>query len=245
MTFGHLLARAVGRDVGRIMGFDETTLNEISKLIPHKLGITLDEAYQQDNFKAFVHRNHRNELWFDMSKKLEGLPRHTSTHAAGIIINDQPLYKFAPLTLGDTGLLTQWTMTEAERIGLLKIDFLGLRNLSIIHQIVTQVKKDLNIDIDVETIPFDDRKVFKLLSQGDTTGIFQLESDGVRSVLKRLQPEHFEDIVAVTSLYRPGPMEEIPTYITRRHDPSKVEYLHPDLEPILKIPTASLSIKNK
>ena len=234
VTFGHLLARAVGRDVGRIMGFDETTLNEISKLIPHKLGITLDEAYQQDNFKAFVHRNHRNELWFDMSKKLEGLPRHTSTHAAGIIINDQPLYKFAPLTLGDTGLLTQWTMTEAERIGLLKIDFLGLRNLSIIHQIVTQVKKDLNIDIDVETIPFDDRKVFKLLSQGDTTGIFQLESDGVRSVLKRLQPEHFEDIVAVTSLYRPGPMEEIPTYITRRHDPSKVEYLHPDLEPILK-----------
>ncbi|MCE3398397.1 DNA polymerase III subunit alpha, partial [Staphylococcus aureus] len=149
----------------------------------------------------------------------EGLPRHTSTHAAGIIINDQPLYKYAPLTLGDTGLLTQWTMTEAERIGLLKIDFLGLRNLSIIHQIVNQVKKDLDVDIDVEAIPFDDKNVFKLLSQGDTTGIFQLESEGVRSVLKRLQPEHFEDIVAVTSLYRPGPMEEIPTYITRRHDP--------------------------
>ncbi|MBC3086364.1 DNA polymerase III subunit alpha [Staphylococcus capitis] len=234
VTFGHLLARAVGRDVGRIMGFDETTLNEISKLIPHKLGITLDKAYQEEDFKSFVHRNHRNELWFEMSKKLEGLPRHTSTHAAGIIINDQPLYKYAPLTLGDTGLLTQWTMTEAERIGLLKIDFLGLRNLSIIHQIVNQVKKDLDVDIDVEAIPFDDKNVFKLLSQGDTTGIFQLESEGVRSVLKRLQPEHFEDIVAVTSLYRPGPMEEIPTYITRRHDPSKVEYLHNDLESILK-----------
>lgn len=234
VTFGHLLARAVGRDVGRIMGFDEMTLNEISKLIPHKLGITLEEAYQQEDFKSFVHRNHRNELWFEMCKKLEGLPRHTSTHAAGIIINDQPLYQFVPLTLGDTGLLTQWTMTEAERIGLLKIDFLGLRNLSIIHQIVTQVKRDLDVEIDVEAIPFDDENVFKLLSQGDTTGIFQLESDGVRSVLKRLQPEHFEDIVAVTSLYRPGPMEEIPTYITRRHNPSKVEYLHNDLEPILK-----------
>lgn len=234
VTFGHLLARAVARDVGRIMGFDEITLNEISKLIPHKLGITLDEAYQNDDFKQFVHRNYRHERWFDLCKKLEGLPRHTSTHAAGIIINDHALYEYAPLTLGDTGLLTQWTMTEAERIGLLKIDFLGLRNLSIIHQIVNQVKKDLNIDIDIEQIPFNDNKVFELLSQGDTTGIFQLESDGVRSVLKKLKPEHFEDIVAVTSLYRPGPMEEIPTYITRRHDPSKVQYLHEDLAPILK-----------
>ncbi|MDF4072089.1 DNA polymerase III subunit alpha, partial [Staphylococcus aureus] len=112
-----------------------------------------------------------------------------------------PLYEYAPLTKGDTGLLTQWTMTEAERIGLLKIDFLGLRNLSIIHQILTQVKKDLGINIDIEKIPFDNQKVFELLSQGDTTGIFQLESDGVRSVLKKLKPEHFEDIVAVTSLY--------------------------------------------
>lgn len=234
VTFGHLLARAVARDVGRIMGFDEITLNEISSLIPHKLGITLNEAYQIEDFKKFVHRNHRHEKWFDICKKLEGLPRHTSTHAAGIIINDHPLYDYAPLTKGDTGLLTQWTMTEAERIGLLKIDFLGLRNLSIIHQIMSQVKKDLGIQIDIEKIPFDDKKVFELLSQGDTTGIFQLESDGVRSVLKKLNPEHFEDIVAVTSLYRPGPMEEIPTYITRRHNPNKVQYLHPDLEPILK-----------
>ncbi|HLR19851.1 MAG TPA: DNA polymerase III subunit alpha [Staphylococcus sp.] len=233
VTFGHLLARAVARDVGRIMGFDDITLNEISKLIPHKLGITLDKAYEQNDFKQFVHRNHRHERWFEMSKKLEGLPRHTSTHAAGIIINDHPLYEYAPLTLGDTGLLTQWTMTEAERIGLLKIDFLGLRNLSIIHQIVKQVKKDMKIHIDIEKIPFDDKKVFQLLSQGDTTGIFQLESDGIRNVLKKLQPEHFEDIVAVTSLYRPGPMEEIPTYISRRHNPSKVQYLHRDLEPIL------------
>src|SRR5699024_2661346 len=223
VTFGHLLARAVSRDVGRIMGFDEITLNEISSLIPHKLGITLDETYERNDFKQFVHRNHRHERWFEICKKLEGLPRHTSTHAAGIIINDHPLYEYTPLTIGDAGLLTQWTMTEAERIGLLKIDFLGLRNLSIIHQIVKQVKKDLRIDIDIEAIPFDDKKVFQLLSQGNTTGIFQLESDGIRNVLKKLQPQHFEDIVAVTSLYRPGPMEEIPTYIARRHAPEKVQ----------------------
>ncbi|MDK7861101.1 DNA polymerase III subunit alpha [Staphylococcus lugdunensis] len=234
VTFGHLLARAVARDVGRIMGFDEITLAEISKIIPHQLGITLNQAYDNDKFKDFVHRNYRHEKWFELCKKLEGLPRHTSTHAAGIIINDQPLFNFVPLTIGDTGLLTQWTMTEAERLGLLKIDFLGLRNLSIIHQIVTQVKYDLNVEIDIEAIPFDDPKVFALLSQGETTGIFQLESEGVRHVLQRLKPQHFEDIVAVTSLYRPGPMEEIPTYITRRHEPSKVAYLHPDLEPILK-----------
>lgn len=234
VTFGHLLARAVARDVGRIMGFDDVTLNEVSKLIPHKLGITLDDAYKDSNFKAFVHRNHRHEQWFDICKRLEGLPRHTSTHAAGIIINDQPLYDFAPLTMGDTGVLTQWTMTEVERIGLLKIDFLGLRNLSIIHQITKQVKFDLNIDIDIEAIPFNDKAVFNLLASGDSTGIFQLESDGIRNVLKKLQPEHFEDIVAVTSLYRPGPMEEIPTYISRRHNPEKVQYLHPDLQPILQ-----------
>lgn len=234
VTFGHLLTRAVARDVGRIIGFNDKTLNEISKLIPHQLGITLDKAYEDEQFKQFVHRNHRHEKWFELSKKLEGLPRHTSTHAAGIIINDQPLYNYAPLTLGDTGLLTQWTMTERERIGLLKIDFLGLRNLSIIHQIITQVKKDLNISLEIEEIPFNDVDVFKLLSRGDTTGIFQLESEGVRKVLKRLQPEHFEDIVAVTSLYRPGPMEEIPTYISRRHNESEIKYLHPDLEPILK-----------
>ncbi|ARJ49992.1 DNA polymerase III subunit alpha [Staphylococcus lutrae] len=234
VTFGHLLAKAVARDVGRVMGFDETTLSEASKLIPSKLGVTLDEAYSNERFKAFVHRNYRHEKWFEFCKKLEGLPRNTSTHAAGVIVNDQPLFESIPLTEGETGLLTQWTMTEAERIGLLKIDFLGLRNLTIIHQIIKQVKRDLHVDIDMEAIPFNDKAVFDLLSRGDTTGIFQLESEGVRRVLQKLKPEHFEDIVAVTSLYRPGPMEEIPTYIRRRHDPGQVRYLHPDLAPILQ-----------
>lgn len=234
VTYGHLLARAVARDVGRILQFDEATLNYISKLIPHKLGITLNEAYESDAFKQFVNQNHLHEKWFHLSKQLEGLPRHTSTHAAGIIINDQPLHQFVPTMMGDTGVLTQWTMTETEKLGLLKIDFLGLRNLSIIQQVVNQVKFQEQIDIDIEKIPFDDTKVFQLLSRGETTGIFQLESQGVRSVLKRLKPDHFSDIVAVTSLYRPGPMEEIPTYIKRRKHEETIEYLHPDLEGILK-----------
>lgn len=234
VTFGHLLAKAVARDVGRVMGFDEATLSEASKLIPSKLGITLDEAYTSEAFQQFVHRNHRHEQWFELCKKLEGLPRNTSTHAAGVIVNDQPLYETIPLVQGETGLLTQWTMTEAERLGLLKIDFLGLRNLTIIHQVVKQVHQNLGVHIDIEAIPFNDKAVFQLLSKGDTTGIFQLESEGVRRVLQKLKPQHFEDIVAVTSLYRPGPMEEIPTYIKRRHEPTTVTYLHPDLEPILK-----------
>ncbi|UEX90976.1 DNA polymerase III subunit alpha [Staphylococcus ratti] len=234
VTFGHLLAKAVARDVGRVMGFDEATLSEASKLIPSKLGVTLKDAYATEAFKQFVHRNHRHEQWFELCKKLEGLPRNTSTHAAGVIVNDQPLYETIPLTQGETGVLTQWTMTEAERIGLLKIDFLGLRNLTIIHQVMKQVQKDTGVAIDIERIPFNDAAVFQLLSKGDTTGIFQLESEGVRRVLQKLKPQHFEDIVAVTSLYRPGPMEEIPTYIKRRHNPSEVQYLHPDLEPILK-----------
>ncbi|WP_323704598.1 DNA polymerase III subunit alpha [Mammaliicoccus sp. Dog046] len=234
VTYGHLQARAVARDVGRILQFDDATLNYISKLIPHKLGITLNEAFESDEFKQFVTQNHLHEKWFQLCQQLEGLPRHTSTHAAGIIINDQPLHEFVPTMMGDTGMLTQWTMTETEKIGLLKIDFLGLRNLSIIQQVVNQVKYQEKISVNIEEIPFDDKKVFQLLSKGETTGIFQLESQGVRSVLKRLKPDHFLDIVAVTSLYRPGPMEEIPTYIKRRRQNEQIEYLHPDLENILK-----------
>ncbi|QLK85936.1 DNA polymerase III subunit alpha [Staphylococcus sp. 17KM0847] len=233
ITFGHLLAKAVARDVGRVLGFEEAELSEASKLISGSGASTLKEAYTFEPFRIFVHRNHQHERWYKLCCELEGLPRNTSTHAAGVIVNDRPLYEFIPLTEGDTGLLTQWTMTEAEQIGLLKIDFLGLKNLTIIHQIIKQVARDTGVHIDIERIPFDDAAVFNMLSKGETTGIFQLESQGVRDVLKRLQPEHFEDIVAVTSLYRPGPMDEIPTYIERRHHPSQVAYLHPDLAPIL------------
>ncbi|TDM10611.1 DNA polymerase III subunit alpha [Macrococcus lamae] len=227
VTFGHLLARAVMRDVGRILQFSEDDLKYVSHLMPKKQ-ITLTEAYHMDDFKAFVTKDERHKKWYAIACQLEGLPKHTSTHAAGIIIHDQLLTDYVPLIQGDDINLTQWTMTEVEQLGLLKIDFLGLRNLTIIQRVLQQAKINLTTD----TINYDDAHVFRALSAADTNGVFQLESAGMRNVLKRLQPKNFEDIVAVLSLYRPGPMEQIPTYIERRHG-QPVTYLHPDLEPIL------------
>ncbi len=228
VTFGHLSARAVMRDVGRILQFDDHELKYMSHVLPKKLGMTLREAYETEAFKAFVAKDARHEQWFQIACQLEGLPRHTSTHAAGIIIHDQLLTDYVPLIPGDGMTLTQWTMTEVERIGLLKIDFLGLRNLTIIQRVLKQA----GIRLSTDTIDYHDKKVYAALSAADTSGVFQLESDGMRHVLERLQPENFEDIVAVLSLYRPGPMEQIPLYIERRHGQA-VTYLHPDLEPIL------------
>ncbi|KAA1039898.1 DNA polymerase III subunit alpha [Macrococcus equipercicus] len=228
VTFGHLLARAVMRDVGRILQFSDDDLKYVSHLMPKKLGLTLNDAYQLDDFKAFVNKDDRHQQWFEIACQLEGLPRHTSTHAAGIIIHDQLLTDYVPLLPGDGINLTQWTMTEVERLGLLKIDFLGLRNLTIIQRVLNQA----GIKLTTDTIRYDDQDVFRGLSAADTSGVFQLESEGMRNVLRRLQPESFEDIVAVLSLYRPGPMEQIPLYIDRRHG-APVTYLHPDLEPIL------------
>ncbi|GGB03196.1 DNA polymerase III subunit alpha [Macrococcus hajekii] len=229
VTFGHLMARAVMRDVGRILQFSDADLKLISHLIPRKLGITLDDAYQNDEFRNFISKDDRHQQWFNIAKRLEGLPRHTSTHAAGIIIHDQILTDYVPLIKGDTLNLTQWTMTEVEHLGLLKIDFLGLRNLTIIQRVLNQTRQHFT----TKSIDYHDKEVFKALGQADTTGIFQLESAGIRQVLRQLQPQHFEDIVAVLSLYRPGPMEQIPVYIERRHGQS-FDYLHPDLEPILQ-----------
>lgn len=229
VTFGHLTARAVMRDVGRILQFPESDLKFISHLIPKKPGTMLADAYQNPDFKQFTEQDDAHRQWFSIAKRLEGLPRHTSTHAAGIIIHDQLLTDYVPLIKGDTLNLTQWTMTEVEHLGLLKIDFLGLRNLTIIQRVLNASR----LKVTTKTIDYDDPLVFSALSRADTTGIFQLESSGIRQVLRRLEPQNFEDIVAVLSLYRPGPMEQIPLYIERRHGQS-FDYLHPDLEPILK-----------
>lgn len=228
VTFGHLSARAVMRDVGRILQFKEEELKLSSHLLPKKLGLTLSEAYEEQAFYDFVHQDARHEKWYRIAERLEGLPRHTSTHAAGVIIHDHLLTDYVPLMKGDQMNLTQWTMTEVERIGLLKIDFLGLRNLSIIQRIL----KQSDTQISTATVDYADSRVYEQLSLADTTGIFQLESSGIRQVLRTLKPQNFEDIVAVLSLYRPGPMEQIPLYIRRRHG-EPVEYLHPDLESIL------------
>ncbi|TDM04527.1 DNA polymerase III subunit alpha [Macrococcus carouselicus] len=229
VTFGHLTARAVMRDVGRVLQFSDADLKLISHLIPRKLGITLNSAYAVDEFRTFVDKDARHRQWFEIATRLEGLPRHTSTHAAGIIIHDQLLTDYVPLIKGDALNLTQWTMTEVEHLGLLKIDFLGLRNLTTIQRVLNQIRQNFT----TKTIDYHDPAVFEAFSRADTTGIFQLESSGIRQVLRQLQPQHFEDIVAVLSLYRPGPMEQIPVYIERRHG-QPFEYLHPDLERILK-----------
>ena len=167
--------------------------------------------------------------------KLEGLPRHTSTHAAGVVLSEEPLVEVIPITQGHDGVfLTQYSMEHLEELGLLKMDFLGLRNLSLLESILTSIFYKTGQKVDIKNIPLDDQAAFTLLSDGQTTGVFQLESEGMRSVLQRLQPNRFEDIVAVNALYRPGPMENIPQFIERKHGREKVVYPHPNLTPILE-----------
>lgn len=233
VTFGHLSMKAVMRDVGRILQFSESELKEASSILSNISFNNLIDAYEDDAFSSFIDYNDRRKKWYQIARSLEGLPRHTSTHAAGIIIHDQLLTDYVPLLMGEEYPLTQWNMTEVEAVGLLKIDFLGLRNLTIIHNILRSIKAQYGKTINIEQIPMDDIKVYEQLSSGDSMGIFQLESDGIRNVLKRLKPENFNDIVAVLSLYRPGPMEQIPLYIERRHNQQTVHLPHADLEDIL------------
>ncbi len=235
ITFGTLAAKAALRDVGRAFGLSVKELDELSRMIPSKLGINLKQSYQESiRLQQFVTSSPRNKKLFDTACKIEGLPRHTSTHAAGVVLSQQPLVDIIPIQGGhDDIYLTQYSMEYLEELGLLKMDFLGLRNLSFIESILDMLYKATKKRIDIRKIPIDDPAVFKLLSRGETTGIFQLESEGMRNVLKRLQPTDFEDIVAVNALYRPGPMENIPHYINRKHGKELINYYHPDLEEIL------------
>lgn len=235
ITFGTLAAKAALRDVGRVFGLSMKELDELSRMIPSKLGINLTQSYQESiRLQQFVAASPRNKKLFDTACKIEGLPRHTSTHAAGVVFSQQPLVEIIPIQSGhDDIYLTQYSMEYLEELGLLKMDFLGLRNLSFIESILDMIFKATKKKINIRELPIDDPAVFKLLSKGETTGIFQLESEGMRSVLKRLQPTDFEDIVAVNALYRPGPMENIPHYINRKHGKESINYYHTDLEEIL------------
>ncbi|MDQ0270101.1 DNA polymerase III subunit alpha [Cytobacillus purgationiresistens] len=235
ITFGTMATKAVLRDVGRVFGLNTKELDQLSRSIPPKLGITLKNAYQESTgLRNLINDSSTNKKLFETALKLEGLPRHTSTHAAGVVISEKPLVNVIPVQKGhDDVYLTQFTMEHLEELGLLKMDFLGLRNLSLIENILASIKKNTGKMVNIKTIPLDDSNVYSLLSSGETTGIFQLESSGMRSVLKRLQPTTFEDIVAVNALYRPGPMENIPLFIDRKHGRQKVDYPHPDLMPIL------------
>jgi DNA polymerase III subunit alpha len=235
ITFGTLAAKAALRDVGRAFGLNPKELDFLSKQVPSHLGISLLSAYQEsEGLRKFVSESPLHEKLFNTALKLEGLPRHTSTHAAGVVISEEPLVNVIPIQSGHQNVfLTQYSMEYLEDVGLLKMDFLGLRNLTLIESILKNIEKGTGNKVNIKSIPLDDPITYELLSNGETTGVFQLESDGMRKVLVRLKPSKFEDIVAVNALYRPGPMENIPLFIDRKHGIVPIQYPHPDLQEIL------------
>jgi DNA polymerase-3 subunit alpha len=236
VTFGTMAAKAALRDVGRVFGLNTKELDQLSRLVPSRLGITLSAAYKEsEQLQAYVKENTFNQRLFKTALKLEGLPRHTSTHAAGVVFSEKPLVELIPIQSGHNHVyLTQYSMEYLEELGLLKMDFLGLRNLTLIDKIVNFIYRNTREKLKLNSIPLNDQAVYELLSRGETTGIFQFESEGMKKVLMRLMPTCFEDIVAVNALYRPGPMENIPLFIDRKHGREPVIYPHPDLQTILE-----------
>ncbi|MFQ5896654.1 MAG: DNA polymerase III subunit alpha [Candidatus Methylomirabilia bacterium] len=237
ITFGTLGAKAVIRDVGRALGMAYSDVDRIAKLVPGQLNITLDDALSKSPPLAEAVRSRQEvaQLW-EMAGVLEGLTRHASTHAAGVVISDEPLIEHVPLYKDPKrdDVVTGYAMGPIEKIGLLKMDFLGLRTLTVIANTVKLVAASRGLSLDPDVIPFDDRKTYQLLSEAKTFGVFQLESAGMRDLLRRLKPERLEDVIALVALYRPGPMEMIPEFINRRHGRAKITYDHALLEPILK-----------
>ena len=235
-TFGTFGSKQALRDVCRVLGLTTVQSGEWSKAIPNQLGINLKSAYEQSkSLQALVSRSPKNQLIFETACRIEGLPRHLSTHAAGVVLYDKPLTDVIPLMYKEQQLpITQYTMKYVEQIGLLKMDFLGLTNLSILHDSIELTKSIYQHEIILNEIPLDDEKTLELFQMADTNGIFQFESDGIRRVLKKLRPTNLEDIAAVNALYRPGPMEQIDTFIKRKHGQEVVKYPHPILESILQ-----------
>ena len=238
ITFGTMAARLAVRDVGRALNFSYGETDRIAKMIPFEPGMNIDRALEMNKELAELYKNEeRIRLLVDTSRALEGLPRHASTHAAGVVISGEPLVEHVPMQkTADNIVVTQFPMNILEELGLLKMDFLGLRTLTIMGEALRQInmRRGENEKLHLETIPLDDARTYELLSQGETAGVFQLESSGMRSVLRDLRPGKFEDIIAVVALYRPGPMEQIPVFIESKHGQKPIKYLHPDLEQVLK-----------
>jgi len=236
VTFGTMAARAAVRDAGRALGVPLTDVDRVAKLIPSGPGgLSIEQALAQipELRGLYDSAPHMRQL-LDTAKSIEGLARHASTHAAGVVISKDPLVDITPLIkLGDDDVNTQYDMGWVERIGLLKMDFLGLRNLTVMKKAEDEIKRVEKPDFDLARIPDDDTRTFEMLSRGETTGVFQLESDGMRRVVTELRPSSLDDIIALVALYRPGPMEWIPLYISNKHGRTKLTYLHPKLEPIL------------
>ncbi len=235
-TFGTMAARGAIRDVGRAINMPYGEVDYIAKQIPTEIGITIDRALEiSKTLKTEYDGNPEVKNLIDLARAVEGLPRHTSTHAAGVVISKEPVTKYAPLLRNNDAITTQFTMVELEQLGLLKMDFLGLRTLTVIRDAVDLIKENHGKEIDFSTIAFDDKKVLDLFAKAETLGIFQFESPGMRAFLKELKSNVFEDLIAANSLFRPGPMNQIPTFVTCKHDPSQISYLHPTLEPILDV----------
>jgi DNA polymerase-3 subunit alpha len=237
ITFGTMLARAAIRDVGRVLGHSYGEVDRIAKAVPNQLGIRLDEALSSaPALREQYDADPAVKKVIDFAKQLEGVARNASTHAAGVVISREPLTELMPLqkATNSDSLMTQYEMHAIEALGLLKFDFLGLSNLTILKNAVDLIKSHRGIDIDLDHIPLDDAKTFELLASGETTGIFQLESAGMRRYVRELRPTSVHDLAAMVALYRPGPMDNIPAYIRRKHGQEEVSYLHPLLEPYLK-----------
>ena len=235
ITFGTMAARGVIRDVGRVLGMSYQETDQIAKAIPFELGITLEKAIKvSPGLRRSYEENERVKALIDTALTLEGMPRHASTHAAGVLITSRPVTEYVPLQKNDEVITTQYPMGTIEKLGLLKMDFLGLRTLTVIRDTIEMLKAE-GIEMKPEDIPLDDPAVYEMIASGDTDGVFQLEGSGMRTFLANMRPENFEDIIAAISLYRPGPMESIPRYIAGKHNPQSVQYICPELKPILDV----------
>ena len=234
-TFGTMAARGAIRDVGRALNFTYAETDVVAKLVPTTLHITLKEALEvSPKLKELYDGDDRVKKLIDTARSLEGMPRNTSTHAAGVVITADPVCSYVPLSRNDDTIVTQYTMTTIEELGLLKMDFLGLRNLTVIEDAQEQVRR-IDPDFDIDTVPDDDPATFAMLAEGKTQGVFQLESAGITGVCVNMKPTSIEDMTAIVALYRPGPMDSIPTFIANKLDHRKIRYKTPLLEPILKV----------
>ena len=235
ITFGTMAARGVIRDVGRVLGYTYAETDQIAKQVPMDQDMTLEKALTlSTELKAGYENDPRIKRLIDISLKLEGMPRHASTHAAGVLITGEPAVNFVPLQTNEDVVTTQFPMGIIGKLGLLKMDFLGLRTLTVIRDTLDLMRSQ-GVNMKPEDIPMDDPAIYQMISQGDTDGVFQLEGGGMRTFLTNMQPENFEDIIAAISLYRPGPMESIPRYIAGKRDPASVHYETPQLAPILDV----------
>ncbi|MBE6536763.1 MAG: DNA polymerase III subunit alpha [Ruminococcaceae bacterium] len=233
-TFGTLAARAAVRDVGRALGMPYARVDTVAKLIPREMNITIEDALRSKELKALYDEDSDVRRLINISKSLEGMPRHASTHAAGVVITEKPTYEYVPLSYSGTGIVTQFDMNTDARLGLVKFDFLGLRYITVLHDAELEIRKT-NPEFSLSKVPFDDKKTFALLCEAKTNGVFQLESGGMKQVLSKLMPSTLEDVIAVIALYRPGPMDSIDSFIARKHGKEEITYAIPELSQILDV----------